>query len=184
MIKIKKPLKILAINPGTRYLGVAILKGQPKSQAMLIYYSIKSINNRSTTHHILQEGREIINELIHYHQPDIVIQKKVFFVQEKKSERLKKLSEAIKILAKRKNLAYIEYAPTTVRKQICQNDKATKKETTKILVSLYPELAANLTQDKIWKDNYWDHMFDAVALGLCCWQNLKWPIGKTNAPPF
>ncbi len=173
MIKIQKPIKILAVNPGTRYIGVAILKGQPKNQAKLIYYGIKSINNRSTTRHILQEGKEIINELLYYHQPDIVAQKKVFFVQEKNSERLNKLSEAIKILVKRKNLTYTEYAPTTVRKQICQKDKATKKETTKILVSLYPELAANLTQEKIWKDDYWSHMYNAVAIGLCCWQNLK-----------
>jgi hypothetical protein len=55
-----------------------------------------------------------------------------------------------------------------VRKQICQNGWATKKETAKIIVSLYPELAVNLTQDRIWKEKYWGHMFDAVALGLCC----------------
>jgi Holliday junction resolvasome RuvABC endonuclease subunit len=171
-------------------MGIAIFTDQPKSQATLVYYGIKNISrDRSAsnkkdqyiTRQILQKGREIINELIHYHQPDIVVQKKFFSVQEKNSTRLNKLSDAIKVLVKKKNLAYVEYASTITRKKICQNDKATKKDTIKVLISLYPELAVYLTPNKIWKDNYWDHMFDAVALGLCFWQNFEQPIDKKYA---
>ncbi len=58
-------------------------------------------------------------------------------------------------------------------------DQATKEDTFKIIASLYPELAANLTGDKPWKDGYWKHLLAAVALGVCCWQNLA-EKEKTN----
>jgi RNase H-fold protein (predicted Holliday junction resolvase) len=38
MLKTKKPFKILAIDPGTRYLGIAVLQNQE-----LIYWAVKTI---------------------------------------------------------------------------------------------------------------------------------------------
>ncbi len=137
----------------------------------MIYWAVKTIKSRNTLN-LLQEGKKIIADLIGFYQPDLIVQEKIFYTQAKSSERLVKLYSAIKRLAKRKGLSYIEYAPITVRKHICQDGWSTKKETAKIVVSLYPELAVNLNPNRVWKEKYWGYMFDAVALGVCCCQNL------------
>ena len=167
MLKIKHPTKILAIDQGNRYLGIAVFANQ-----QLIYCTVKFVASRNMAE-LLKKVREIITELIFTYSPDMVVQEKIFYVQCKNSEKFKKLSAEIKRLVKKIQLDYLEYTPPAVRKQICGNDKATKKDTFEILVSLYPELSVNLTYDQLWKNSYWAHMLDAVALGLCCWQNLK-----------
>ncbi len=167
MLKTNKSTKILAINSTTRYLGIAVFENHE-----LIYYKVKTIKS-PTLPKLLKKSSEIIQELIFTYHPDLVVQEKLFYVQCQDSEKLKKLAGKIKSLVKRLQVDYLEYSPNTVRQQICQNDQATKKETFKIIASLYPELAANLTDDKPWKDNYWKHLLAAVALGVCCWQNLN-----------
>ena len=168
MTKTKKPIKILAFDPGSRYLGVAVLENWE-----LIYWGVKTFKNRTSPQLFLSEVRKVVSKLIGFYQPDIVAQEKISLPQSQSSEQLNKLFREIKKLAKQQGLAYGEYASNTVRKQICQNGRATKKETAKIIVSLYPELAINLTQDRAWKEKYWGHMFDAVAVGLCCRRKLK-----------
>jgi len=144
MRKTKNSLRILALDPGTRYLGIAALEDEE-----LLYWGVKTIKNRTDSRLLLQKGRRIITELINLYHPNIVVQEKVFFAQCKASERLNKLTRMIRNLVKKKGLTYAEYAPTTVRKQICRNGWATKKETAKILITIYPELAIHLTQDRI-----------------------------------
>jgi hypothetical protein len=36
----------------------------------------------------------------------------------------------------------------------------------RVIVSKYPELKVYLTQDRAWKEEYHQNMFDAVALGV------------------
>ena len=55
----KKKTKILAIDPGTREMGVAFLE-----KGKLIHYGVKSIKKKRSPHETLEEGREIVNRLI------------------------------------------------------------------------------------------------------------------------
>jgi len=137
-----------------------------------LHWRVKTIKSPNLPE-LLKKSSEIIQELIFTYHPDLVVQEKLFYVQCQDSEKLKKLAGKIRSLVKRLQITYLEYTPATVRKQICQNTQPTKEETFKIISSIYPELAANLTDDKPWKDNYWKHLLAAVALGVCCWQNLK-----------
>jgi hypothetical protein len=36
----------------------------------------------------------------------------------------------------------------------------------RVIISKYPELKVYLTQDRAWKEQYHQNMFDAVALGM------------------
>ncbi len=74
--------------------------------------------------------------------------------------------DEIRAVGKRKGLSVVSYAPSTVKKHICGNGRASKKELSKVIVSKYPELKVYLTQDRAWKEEYHQNMFDAVALGL------------------
>jgi RNase H-fold protein (predicted Holliday junction resolvase) len=50
---------VLAIDPGTKYMGVALLEN-----GSLIYSGVKVIKNSTSPHEILQTGRKIIFRLI------------------------------------------------------------------------------------------------------------------------
>jgi Holliday junction resolvasome RuvABC endonuclease subunit len=69
-------------------------------------------------------------------------------------------------LGKRKGLEVLGYAPSTVKKFICGNGHASKKEVARVIIAKYPELKVYLTQDRAWKEKFHQNMFDAVAVGL------------------
>ncbi len=168
MLKTKKPLRILAIDPGSRYLAVAIFENYH-----LIYSGVKTIKNPNIQE-LLQKASEIIAELIFTYQPNLVALEKICFVQCQDSRKLRMIIRQIKRVIQKMQLDYLEYTPVFVRQQLCQQEKATKYKTFQILAARYPELVIKLGTEKLGKDKYWDQLFDAVALGYyCCWQKLK-----------
>jgi len=166
-----KKTKILAISPGTRYLGTVIF-----SDSELIYWAVKTINSSKITAQS-RKIRKILTNLIVTYQPDLVAQEKLFYVQCRKSEKLKQLHAEIKQLANANQLSYVEYSPFVVRSKICDKNKATKKEAFTTVCALYPELIVKAKQEKIGNDIYWDKMLNAAALGLYCLQKMK----RTNS---
>jgi Holliday junction resolvasome RuvABC endonuclease subunit len=157
----KNNSKILAIDPGTRELGVAFLEDKK-----LIYHGVKIIRNRKSPHEKLREGRKIILRLIKDLKPQVLVVEKAFFAQNRNASLLNVLVDEIRAIGRRKKLKLISYAPSTVKKYICGNGRAGKKEVARVVVAKYPELKVYLTQDRGWKEKYHQNMFDAVALGM------------------
>jgi crossover junction endodeoxyribonuclease RuvC len=153
--------KVLAIDPGTREMGFAFLEdGKP------IYYGVKIIKKRKSPHEILDEGRKIILRLIKDCKPNILVYEKSFFYNNRSAALLNTLVDEIQAIGKRKGLEVQGFAPNTVKKAICGYGRASKKEVAKVIVSNFPELKVFLTQDRAWKEEYHQNMFDAVALGM------------------
>mgnify|MGYP001612377202 CR=1 FL=1 len=156
-----KKVKILAIDPGTREMGAALLEGEK-----LVYHGVKSIKKKRSPHETLQEGRRVVLRLINDLRPRMLVVEKTFFANNRNSSLLNVFVDEIKAIGKRKGLRVEGYAPNTVKKIICGNGWATKKELARVIVSKYPELKVYLTQDRAWKERYHHNMFDAVALGV------------------
>ena len=152
-------IKILAIDPGTREIGIAFI-----DDGKLIYNGVKVVKNRRSPHEILQEGRNIILRLINDFKPQILAVEKTFFANNRNSSLLNVFFDEIKAIGRRKSLKVICYAPGTVKKFICGNGKASKDEVAKVIVSKYPELKVFLRQDRAWKEKYHQNMFDAISL--------------------
>jgi Holliday junction resolvasome RuvABC endonuclease subunit len=55
-------------------------------------------------------------------------------------------------VGERKAVTVLGFAPSTVKKHICGNGRASKKEVARVIVSKYPELKVYLTQDRAWKE--------------------------------
>ena len=160
MIK-NKNLRVLAIDPGTRHMGVALLEnGTP------VYVGVKSIKGRMPPHETLQAGRRIILRLIKDFRPKILVFEKTFFANNRNSSLLNVLGDEIEAIGKRKRLKVMSFAPSTVKKAICGNGRASKEDVARVLVSRFPELKVYLTQDRKWKERYHQNMFDALALGI------------------
>ena len=169
----KHNTKVLAIDPGTREMGVALLErfgvsgsSYPENGGKLVYHGVKVIPIEKSPNEKLKEGREIIHRLIRDYKPNVLVVERSFFANNRTASLLHVFINEIKAIGKRKGLKVISYAPSTVRKFITGNGRASKKELSTVIVSKYPELKVYMSQDRAWKDQYHQNMFDAVALGL------------------
>ncbi len=156
------PNKLLAIDPGTRFMGIALLEnGKP------VYYGVRVIkNNVRFPHERLRQARRIVLRLINDFHPSTLAIEKTFFSNNRNVALLNVLAEEIKAVGKRKGLNVVSLAPSTVRKLICGNGNAKKAEVARVVVAKHPELKVYLSQDRKWKERYWQNMFDAIALGM------------------
>lgn len=157
----RKSQKILAIDPGTRNLGVAFFEGSD-----LIYYGVKVIQLQNSKKKTLMEGRKIISRLIHDFKPAVLVVEKTFFPNNKNSEVLNSFTREIQALGRRQGLKVFSFATNTVRKTICGNGAGSKDEVAYVVISKFPELKAYLTSNRKWKEKFYRNMFDAIALGL------------------
>jgi len=162
----KNNSKILAIDPGTREMGLAFLE-----KGKLIYHGVKRIKKGKSPHETLKEARGTILRLIKDFKPSVLVFEKAFFANNRSASLLNVFVDEIKAIAKRKKLKVLSYAPSTVKKLICGNGRASKEEVARIVISKYPELKVYFTQDRAWKEKYHQNMFDAVALGILA--NIK-----------
>jgi len=164
----KRNTKILAIDPGTKEIGVAFMEGEK-----LVYHGVKVIPSEKSPNEKLKEGREIILRLIKDYKPDILVVERSFFANNRTASLLHVFINEIRAIGKRKGIKVVSYATSTVRKSICGNGRASKKTQSEVIVSKYPELKVYLSQNRIWKDRYHQNMFDAIALGLMVLSAIK-----------
>jgi Holliday junction resolvasome RuvABC endonuclease subunit len=157
----KNNSKILAIDPGTREMGIAFF-----DKGKLIYYGVKIIKKGKSPSETLKEGRKIVLRLIKDFKPNVLVVEKAFFANNRSASLLNVFVDEIKAIGRRKGLKVESYAPSTVKKAICRYGRASKKEVARVIISKFPELKVYLTQDRAWKELYHQNMFDAVALGM------------------
>ena len=158
--------RILAIDPGTKELGVAVLE-----DAELVYYAVKTVRDRSTAQSILQQIAKITSDLVVKFHPESLAIEKMFIVQ-KSAALLSVAAEEMKSVASYRLDVY-EYAPKTVRKFICQDGAATKREVARVVAERYPELRRHLQTRNKWDEKYYANIFDAVAVGLMCSNEIR-----------
>jgi crossover junction endodeoxyribonuclease RuvC len=160
-----KRTRILAIDPGTRELGVAILEGED-----LLFYGVKTVQRRTTPEEVLREITRIIKQLIDHYAPAILAIEKVFLIQ-KNASLLIVATDQIKAAARKEGLVVYEYEPKVIRKFICQTGKAIKREVAKHLTQKYYELYQYLNRKSRWERN------PSVTGGKCkdghYWANLS-----------
>src|SRR5713226_284140 len=160
MFKNKK-VRVLAIDPGTRAMGVALLEN-----GNLIYHGVKTISRGSSPHEKLNEGRKIVLRLINDFKPDVLVVEKTFFENNRNSALLNVFADEILIVGKRRGLKVLAFAPSAVKKAVCGNGWAKKDEVARAVAVRYPELKVYLGQNREWKSRFHSNMFDAVALGI------------------
>jgi Holliday junction resolvasome RuvABC endonuclease subunit len=162
-----KTERILAIDPGTKTTGVAVLENDE-----LLYYGVKTIRRPKSPQEVLLEAGRIVMNLIDFYQPTILAIEKPFLVQ-KSASLLIVLVEEMKVVGQRVGLRVFEYPPTFVRKRLCQSGRATKHETAVFVAQRYPELSRLLHRTSLFEQRYYSHVFDAVAVGIICSEEVE-----------
>lgn len=157
----KRKNKILAIDPGTRYIGVAVFNGKELS-----YYDVKTIQQRKSPHELLTEGRKIIRMLLEDFRPETLVVEKTMFANIKGSATLNKFTDEIIKIGRKRRLRTHTLSANTVRKRICGNGWASKQDVAREIVARFPELKPYASSDRRWKEEFFYNMFDAVAVGV------------------
>ncbi len=167
-MKTQKNKRILAIDPGTHYMGIAVLDG-----AKLEYYGVKTLPRQKSLKEQLKEGRKVVRSLIDDFDPATLVMEKTFFANDMNGTLLNSFVRGIGAIARNKRLGIKVIATNTVRKIVCKNGKATKQDVAKAIISLYPEMSPYLSSDRRWKEKFYYNMFDAVALGVAALHSAK-----------
>jgi len=154
-------LRILAIDPGTRLTGAALLDGNS-----LIYHGVKVVAKGLCPDQTLRRGRDAFVQLVEDFRPNLIVAERPFFGPNRNASLLNVLVDEMRSVARRRGIAFATYAPSTIKKHICGNGRADKRQVACVVVSHFPELKVYLTQDRAWKERFHCNMFDAVALAI------------------
>lgn len=157
---------VLAIDPGSRELGIAVLRG-----GELLFYGVKTVNNRKSPQMILETISHHIRNLIKKYRPSHLTIKKIVFKQNSYA-LLAVAAEQIKATAEETNLPVDEYSPVNIRKRLCQTGRATRRATAAILAERFPELKRFYLRTTKWECDYYGNLFDAVAVAVICEEDL------------
>src|SRR5689334_12789890 len=94
---------ILAIDPGTKELGVAVLEGD-----RLVYFGVKTFKQRSPPHVLLANVSRLIEALVDRYGPECVAIERTFLIH-KEAVLLNVVAAEIKFTAHERGLVVYEY---------------------------------------------------------------------------
>ena len=150
--------KIFGINPGTRYLGIAVL-----DSSELMDWRIKVFEGKWSKEK-MKKAIEIISDFIERYEPGVLAIKRLH--PSRRSRSLVLLVTRIKEFSKRKGLKVYQYSIKELEDYFIQGEKLNKKNLAEVIVSENPVLFHELAKEKTHKNPYRIRMFEAVALGM------------------
>lgn len=172
MSKEEKDPKILSVKLGTKHLAVAVLEGQD-----LLYWRNKRIRHKKISQEkALKNLRDILYGLIDFWNPDVIALEEIFYTQSRKSNLLNRLIRGVQRIGKERNIKVYFYSPIEVRKFLCKEEKVNKLNAAKVLANRYPWLSKKFAREnqKRWYEvKFGLLIFDAIAVGLFCFYQLK-----------
>src|SRR6266478_1215146 len=133
------PKRIIAVNPGMQYLGIAVLEGEN-----LLWYSVKTFPGRKALPSMRLEVQQFLAQILQKYSPSVLAVEEPFYAQSLLSDNLKKLTRDIKTWGKLKGLKVRSYAPPEVKAFFCR-DQQTKQSLAEAMVAAYPFLTRYLT---------------------------------------
>ena len=151
---------ILALDPGLRDLGFAVLAGRKLLARDVI--ALRSFPKEQRLH----EARSRIAALVATHRPRAIVVEKTYRHPVPWLNELHRITLSAKKLASKRRITFATYAPQAVRQTVAGNGRAKKPEVAIAVAHRFPQLRVYLTQDRRWKEKFWLNMFDAVALAL------------------
>lgn len=166
--------RILAIDPGTREMGVALFEGRN-----LLYTGVETFRRLPSSAERLKRARATVARLLRDFRPTVLAVEKVFIGKGRKAVLLNVLVKRICALGRRKGMVVQSFSPNTVKKAVAGYGWARKEDVARAVARQFPKLMAFLPPDRNWKRRHHLNMFDAIALGIACISSSS----KSRAPP-
>jgi Holliday junction resolvasome RuvABC endonuclease subunit len=157
--------RILAVDPGTQYLGVAVLEGEE-----ILWYRVKTFQSTESPS-LRAEVKTCLTDVIRAYHPGVLAIEEPFYLPGLRSPALRDLTAELKTWARWQGFKVCGYTPPEVKAFFCRGQK-TKESLAEAMIGYYPFLRRYLTYLP-WRKRYWFHVFDAVGLGLMCYRKLN-----------
>jgi Holliday junction resolvasome RuvABC endonuclease subunit len=158
----KRPKTILAVDPGLRSLGIAVLDGRSR----LRHSEVLTTSARESRERRLRTIRRRVTELLALYRPRVVLLEATWTSRNRSLAPVHRVSRLCKSICRARGITIIEVPTATVRRQLVGYGKAGKREMASFIAHLYPELRVYLRQKEKWKERHFLNLFDAVALGV------------------
>lgn len=160
----KKPLRILGLNPGSKYLAIAVFQGSNPR-----YWAIKAFKGKWSKEK-MEKIKLILADLILRYDLNILAIKRLH--PSRSSKNLNGSVAKIKEFSKRKGLRVYEYPMKDLERFFSPGEKINKKQMAELVASEYPFLFQALEKERRNKNPYAIRMFEAIALGNRCFHQL------------
>ncbi len=160
----KKQIKIIGINPSSRYLGLSFFQGNDLRDWRIKCFSEKMCKKK------LDRIMYSISDFIKKYNPDTIALKKLH--SSKSSKKLDHLVNQIKEFAGKNNINVYEYSIKEMENYFSPDQRISKNKMGEIVVSKYPELFYELKKENYNFNAYYIRMFEAVALASICLKQL------------
>lgn len=160
---------ILGIDPGSKYMGVAVLRGRE-----LLAGSVHTLRNGERPHDVIAQARRLILGYIAEFHPDIVAMEEPLLRPTRRAALVSVIAQELRARSRELRIETRNIAPRTVRRLLVGNPYAKKLEVARFIVrEHFPELRERLPKRPKRaaigfspRDKYWLHMFDGIAVGL------------------
>ena len=165
-----KEIRTLALNPGSRYVGIAVFHGPE-----LVDWAVRSIREKSPEAR-LDQLKSILSEIAETHSVNCLVIKSLH--PSRSSEYLSQLTGTLKEWAKEEHHAVREYTIKEVETFLLPSGRLNKHLLMEGVASSHPFLFPELEEEKQNRNPYLIRMFEAVALGMRCLSDTENPKGR------
>lgn len=156
----KKVITILGINPGAKYLGIAVFRGPE-----LRDWRMKVTKGKWSGDKYLKTMK-ILLEFIEQYRPDVLSIKRLN--PSRSSAGLDRLVQKIIALSENKGMKVYQYGIKELEAFFYSEGRSNKRKMAEIITSQHPVLHCELNLERRNKNPYHIRMFEAVALGAIC----------------
>lgn len=153
---------ILALDPGLRGLGLAVLSPSGRLQQA----EVLTVPRRLPLQERLRRLVRQVDERLALYQPRVVLLEATWPSRNRSFARVYALTTLLRRRIRGKRIRLMTVPAGTVRKGLTGSGWAAKREAAQVVAARFPELRIYLRQNRAWKEHYFLNLFDAVALAL------------------
>jgi Holliday junction resolvasome RuvABC endonuclease subunit len=170
----KKPITILGINPGGKYLSVAVLRG-PELRDWRVKVTKGKWSNEK-----YRKTMAILSEYVDRYRPDALSLK--LLNHSRSSVGLDSLVDKIIAFSEKKGLKLCRYGIKELEAFFYAEGRSNKRKMAEMIASQYPVLYSELDQERRNKNPYYLRMIEAVGLAAACFRDLENSERSRRAP--
>jgi len=163
-----KPIRILALAPGTQYLGYAVLDG-----VEILYHGVRALPGKQSPLATARQAHDIAGEIIRNLHPSVLVIVRHHRAGHSGTTPLAAVTLELEHVARRHGLLLLAFAPATIRKFVCGDSHASKRQFCRDLAHRYPELRVAYLRWRWWKEEFHAQQFAAVGAGLLARKQLS-----------
>lgn len=150
-------MKILAIDPGTRFAGYAVMQKKGRSIQLLDHGLLKIKTTNGWTHRVGTYYDFFLKKIQDHKVEDLCFETPFLYRNPSTFMKLGYIRGINYLLAHQFNLNLHEYSPSEVKQATCLKGNASKQQVACAVYKYFPTLERSLKDD----------ITDAISVGLC-----------------